>query len=230
MARIKWGMFVTDGRGKVGGHVLTKTRSGATVRTKVTPANPQTSYQGNVRGIFGSISRAWSALTEAQRLTWQNATEAFTKTNVFGDSYKPSGKNLFTALNSNLLNINEPQINVAPSVEEVAYIDFQTVSVSVATGQIAIDYSAVPLGGDFVLVLEASAPLSAGKYNFSGSYRKIGQWKSDEIPDDTAMFAMYVQKFGTPVVGKKIAFRIKAINYPSGQAGNYSSLDAIVGT
>lgn len=52
MALIKFGMMMTDARGKLGGHVFTKARNGATIRTKVSPANPQTSAQSLSRSIF----------------------------------------------------------------------------------------------------------------------------------------------------------------------------------
>lgn len=229
MARIKWGMFVTDGRGKVGGHVLTKTRSGATVRTKVTPSNPKTSFQGEVRAIFGSVSKAWTTLTEAQRLTWINATAEFQKTNVFGDQYKPSGKNLFTALNSNLLNVNAALLGSAPEVLETPYISVFTVAVSQALGQISLDFRASDVANNFTMVLEATAPLSPGKYNFSGQYRKIGQWEGRNPPDDEFLYNIYVQKFGVPPLGKKISFRVKAVMIDSGQSSPLTTIDAIVG-
>lgn len=229
MARIKWGMFVTDGRGKVGGHVLTKTRSGATVRTKVTPSNPKTAFQGEVRAIFGSVSKNWTTLLEDQRLTWVNATEDFKKTNVFGDQYKPSGKNLFTALNSNLLNIGAALLAYAPVVGETPYISINTVAVATVLGQISLDYQASDVDGLYTIVLEATAPLSPGKYNFSGQYRKIGTWSSTTTPDDEALYAFYVAKFGVPTLNKKISFRMKAVLIETGQASPIATIDAIVG-
>ena len=229
MARIKWGMFVTDGRGKVGGHVLTKTRSGATVRTKVTPSNPKTSFQGEVRAIFGSVSKRWTTLSEHQRLTWINASEDFKRTNVFGDQYKPSGKNLFTAINSNLLNIGSAMLDHAPEVLETPYISILTVSVSQDLGQISLDYQSSDVARSYFLVLEATAPLSAGKYNFSGQYRKIGVWDGGTTPDDEELYAFYVAKFGVPPLGKKISFRTKAVMLLSGLASPVTTIDAIVG-
>ena len=66
MARIKFGMMMTDARGKLGGQVFTKTRSGATVRTKVTPVNLKSSAQALVRNRFGSLSQGWRGLSEEE--------------------------------------------------------------------------------------------------------------------------------------------------------------------
>lgn len=56
--KIKWGMMMTDGRGKLGGQVASKNRAGAYVRTKVTPVNPRTTQQQAIRTLFGSIASA----------------------------------------------------------------------------------------------------------------------------------------------------------------------------
>lgn len=94
MSKIKWGAIVVDGRGKLGGHVFTKTKSGATMRTKVTPVNPQTAAQASARSRLGGNSQAWAGLTEDQRSSWNALASETSKTNIFGDQYFPSGKKL----------------------------------------------------------------------------------------------------------------------------------------
>jgi hypothetical protein len=50
--KMKFGAIVTEGRGKIGGHVASKNKSGAYLRTKVTPVNRQSVAQSNVlRGM-----------------------------------------------------------------------------------------------------------------------------------------------------------------------------------
>ena len=53
--KIKWGALVVDGRGKLGGHVAAQNRGGSYLRTKVTPSNPQTTFQTGVRSMGGCI-------------------------------------------------------------------------------------------------------------------------------------------------------------------------------
>lgn len=232
MANIKWGMFVVDGRGKVGGHVLTKTRSGATVRTKVTPANPQTSYQGLARSIFGSISTAWRDLSESNRASWQGAVDSFTKTNAFGDSYSPSGKNLFTGLNASLLNIDQPMITTAPAPIAVPPVVASAVTVDVSpvigSSAIRFTFSTPDPDASFTTVIEATQSLSPGKYNFSGAYRKFTSFPGDTPPTFSNMYDYYVAKFGVPVVGSKISFRMRAVSNETGQSGVWASIDTIV--
>ena len=83
--KIKWGALVVDGSGKLGGHVASKNKGGNYLRTKVTPANPQTAAQSNVRSVFATISSGWSSLTEAQRLSFADKVSEYSKTNIFGD-------------------------------------------------------------------------------------------------------------------------------------------------
>ena len=115
--KIKWGALVTEGRGKLGGHVASKNKSGAIIRTKVTPVNPQTSAQASARSRLGGNSQAWAVLSEDQRRSWNALAQETSKTNIFGDQYFPSGKNLFTSVNNNLVMIGVAQISDAPVFE-----------------------------------------------------------------------------------------------------------------
>ena len=115
MAKLKFGMIVTDMRGKLGGHVFSKNRSGAYSRTKVTPVNPQTASQTAVRSLFAQISQGWSGLTQANRDSFNGRVADYSKTDVFGDLKNPSGKALYQRLNQNLGISNQSLITVAPS-------------------------------------------------------------------------------------------------------------------
>src|SRR5690606_32580834 len=97
--KIKWGALVVDGRGKLGGHVASQNRGGSYMRTKVTPSNPQSTFQTTVRQLFGSISSGWSGLTQDVIDAWNAAVDDWKTTNIFGDLKQPSGKALYKRLN-----------------------------------------------------------------------------------------------------------------------------------
>jgi hypothetical protein len=99
--KTKFGAIIVDGRNKIGGHVASKNRAGSYLRTKVTPTNPGTTYQVNVRNRLAGISTAWRALTEAQRKAWNVAVSNYARTDIFGDLKNPSGFNLHQQLNNN---------------------------------------------------------------------------------------------------------------------------------
>jgi len=68
MAKIQFSAVVGDARGKVGGNVFTKGRSGAVLRTKVSPVQPRSSFQRAVRSGFTAESKAWTGdLDDTQR-------------------------------------------------------------------------------------------------------------------------------------------------------------------
>src|SRR5688572_29912338 len=67
VAKISFGVIVTNARGKVGGGVFTKSRSGDVLRRRVVPSNPQTGPQTAVRSYLSDISAEWRQLTQAQR-------------------------------------------------------------------------------------------------------------------------------------------------------------------
>ena len=117
--KLKFGAIVTDGRGKIGGHVASKNRAGAYLRTKVTPSNPNTVAQAQARGILASLSQAWGQLTDFQRKGWNEAVKEWGTTDIFGDIKKPSGINLFVKLNANLASVGMPQVSDVPAKAEV---------------------------------------------------------------------------------------------------------------
>lgn len=225
--KIKWGALVTEGRGKLGGHVASKNKSGAILRTKVTPVNPQTSAQASARSRLGGNSQAWSVLTEEQRSSWNALASETSKTNIFGDQYFPSGKNLFTSVNNNLVMIGRPQIAEAPVFAELPFIIGMTAGVVSSAGEInlTINVSGSVVGN--ALVIEATAPSSAGKYNFDGAFRKIFVAITGAVPTPQALQTAYVEKFGFPVEGKKIAFRAYYVSVSGGNASPRFTTSAI---
>ena len=228
MSKIKWGAIVVDGRGKLGGHVFTKTRSGATMRTKVTPVNPQSSAQAAARSRLGGNSMAWGSLTEAQRESWNSLASETGKTNVFGDQYFPTGKNLFTSVNNNLLMIEKPTLQTAVKPEALPFITDMSVTISSATSAITLNVSVEGQVNKSTLVVEASAPFSPGKYNFDGSYRQVMFEPDGSIPIGADVYTAYVAKFGAPPTGKKIGFRCYFIEQDTGASTPRFASAAIV--
>ena len=112
--KMKWGALVVDGRGKIGGQVASKNRSGAYLRTKVTTVNPRSTSQISVRNRLAGLSQGWRGLSAANRAAWNGAVADFAKTNIFGDLVNPTGFNLYQRLNNNLLRIGESALSTPP--------------------------------------------------------------------------------------------------------------------
>lgn len=208
MAKIKFGMMMTDARGKLGGQVFSKNRGGAYIRTKVTPSNPRTADQQANRTLLGSLSQGWSALTAEQRLSWNSAVSAWAKTNIFGDIHNPSGKNLYVQLNKNIIAIGGAAINTAPEKVEMGIIGLESVVVTVGIG--AIDITASGTASGFVLQCSATPPLTQGTTNAKNKFRVFYTVPFDDLNSNDAWDA-YIAKFGTLTAGANVQFSFKLV-------------------
>lgn len=217
MSKIKWGAIVVDGRGKLGGHVFTKTRSGATMRTKVTPVNPQTTAQAAARSRLGSQSQAWRGISEENRRGWNSLADEVIKTNIFGDNYSPSGKNLFTGLNSNLILVGSAALESPPTLVEIPVVTDLEISADSSPASLSLTVASVGDLDNTVLVVEASQMFSVGRFNFDGSYRQLYMMNVyDGSPIN--LLSTYTARFGALAPNTKIGFRCYFVNSKTGQA------------
>ena len=229
MARIKFGMMMTDARGKLGGHVFTKAKSGATIRTKVTPLNPKTSAQSEARSALGANSQAWRVLTETQRLAWNSAAQEVSKTNAFGDTYFPSGKNYFTAVNNNIRNVGGEVLVNPPALVQMPGLTSVEVSFDLLAEQLDIAPNYIGDDTNIVLVCNATSGQSAGRYNFSGKYRKFDGYALSGLPTDTLVYDSYVSKFGVPSEGQKVSFEFYLVSGVTGQVSPRVTATVLLG-
>lgn len=225
MAKIKFGMIVTEARNKIGGHVLSKNRAGAYVRTKVTPVNPRTTSQVNVRASIASLASAWRSLATGLREQWIAAVKDYQHTDIFGDKVTPSGFNLFIKLNQNLFNIGVAMITSPPLPASVSA--FTSMSVAMAKGAataVATVAATIPAGE--TVIMFATAGQSAGKSFVKSQYRKIGTFSTGA----SLNFAtMYAAKFGAiPTAGTKVFVQCVHVNTTTGQRGQAVQASCIV--
>lgn len=224
MAKIKFGMMMTDARGKLGGQVFSKNRGGAYVRTKVTPTNPQSVNQSVVRQLFGTIAQAWSALSNAVRAEWNTAVEAWKTTDIFGDLRTPSGKALHQRLNQQAQVAGYGLITNPPAKLEM-------VSGVVTAGQLAIGIAEISLtgayaGADARVMLYATPQLSQGTKFVKDKLRNIYNVVANTYAGADAYDA-YQTRFGAPTVGDNIYIGIVYV-LPSGQASPMQVVKATV--
>lgn len=227
MARIKFGMMMVDARGKLGGHVFSKNRSGAICRTKVTPTNPQTVRQALARTTLAQQSQQWSMLGEDQRNSWNALASTTILTNVFGDNYKPSGKNLFVGVNANLLLVNKVPLLFAPAVVSPGSILNVTSACVIDDEELTIipvmDAQAL-LGS---VVYKATAPSSQGTYNFTGKYVVIASSPASSVLSPVTLWNAYVARFGVPPENTKIGISCSTIS-SSGASSTEAKTSCIV--
>lgn len=219
--KIKWGMMMTDGRGKLGGQVASKNRGGAYVRTKVTPVNPQSLAQSGVRANFSAVSALWRGLTDANRASWNEAVNNWQRTDIFGDLKTPSGFNLFMRLCTPLQNAFGDVIigSYAPTPVEMPALS--EVTATYTTGTDSLDLVTTVENDldleQYVYNIYATAPQSAGKSYVKNAFRQIGWVEADGATRDIS--ALYVAKFGTLPMNSNVQIRVQALSRATGQLG-----------
>ena len=207
--KLKFGAIVTDGRGKIGGHVASKNRAGAYLRTKVTPSNPSTVAQMQARGILSSLSQQWSALLESQRLGWNEAVKEWGSTDIFGDIKKPSGINLFVKLNSNLISVGLPQVLDVPAKTEVPSVIAVHATYKISTDTVDITFDSL-LADGYIALVRATPRLSAGVSFVKSEFRVIGY--SSISVGILSMAGAYRNKFGAVSVGSNVYISVQLVS------------------
>jgi hypothetical protein len=165
MALVKLGGLAQDVRGSLNGNVFSRNRGGAYVRTKVSPVQPQTSFQQKVRAIFKAVAQMWATTLDAgQRAAWDAWAAVHPFVNVFGDSIILSGVAAFEAVNARLGQIGEDYIGDPPETWSVE--DLGPVDVDGGVDGDTLSMKATPtrvLTGDETLFIYGTAPLVGGR-------------------------------------------------------------------
>lgn len=222
-----------DARGKLNGNVFSKNRYASIVRNKVSPVNPQTSAQQIQRGNFGALSSSFRSLTLEQIEAWNALGENAPKTNVFGQSFKPTGINYYVGLNQNLLNAGQSTIVSPVPFEEMPVIDVETATLvgssmnqNISLTGIAIDGTdTVPTG--YTLIQRATPNVSPSRSYLKNQFRIIGTVASTvQLP--TTIATEYTNVFGTITLGQKIVMSFQLVNNATGQSSIPYSLAGIV--
>lgn len=224
MAKIKFGMMMTDASGKLGGQVFSKNRGGSYVRTKKTPSNPQTTAQMAIRGIFASISSGWSSLTEQVRNSYEGFVADYGRTDIFGDVRNPTGKNLYQRLNQNLAISGQPLLAVCPAPSEVPFANLVEVVGNVTEEILNVDTAGNTTGSK--VVIWATPSLSQGTKFVKNRLRQI-YVANGAAALGTNVWEDYVAKFGAPVAGANVYFAVRVIN-ANGQASPLETVKATI--
>jgi hypothetical protein len=205
--KVTWGAIITEGSGKLGGNVYARNHRGYYMKSKVSPLNPSSPRQVEVRQSLTACTAAWEALSESQRVKWNTSGSLQLKKDRFGDTIKLSGWNLFIKLNSCLVNAGHAMLLDCPETREVTQITYANAKVFLNNPGMFLFLRPGPPVGTTVKI-SASAQLSPG-VNYC--LRQL----SFTYPLD--IYAMYMAVFGSIVAtGYKIFFEVSYINSANG--------------
>lgn len=115
MALVRYGNGVSELRGSIAGNVFSRGRSGAIVRNRTTPVNPNTQAQADFRYLFSQTAANYTTLTKSQQEAWTEYAQMLTFwRNRLGEPYTPSGRQVFQYCNTNLALVNANLVAVTP--------------------------------------------------------------------------------------------------------------------
>jgi hypothetical protein len=95
-----------DFRGKVGGVVGSRNKSGSYVRTRVKPTNPKSPAQTQARANLRSAAMGWKTLTQVIRQNWEIFAKAGFNSLKKVNRGQYSGNQVFTALQASMSGAN----------------------------------------------------------------------------------------------------------------------------
>lgn len=233
MAKIKYSALVSDMRNKLNGSVMSKNRYGSYVRNKVTPVNPQSSFQQNARQILGNLSSSFRALTLQQIQAWNEKAKDFPFTDIFGDIRHLTGQTLFVKLNANLEKLGLPRVNDAP--DPVGFPQYSLEPITVEVGLdgtingLILDPGIADLddNDDYVPVVYATRPMSRSISFVKNEYRFLGSGTVG-VAGDVSVSQEWDARFGTAQVGEVIHVQFALVSTATGQQGVPVSAMAVV--
>lgn len=163
-------------RGSIGGATFSRNRSGAYIRKRATPVNPNTPRQNDARARMTNLAILWTTtLTQDQRDAWDEYAANVASTNKLGDSINLTGINWYVSTNALILQAGGDRIDDAPTLFERALSpDNLVVSASEATQQVSFGFDDgedwANEDGGFCLVF-LGLPQNASRNFFNGPFR-----------------------------------------------------------
>jgi len=184
--------------------VVCQGRYGLVSRLRVTPANPRTQRQTEVRQNFAYHARRFRELTDAQREEW-NATAATYRSHPRqGQSGPLTGLHLFVRVNCKLALFGLEPLNTPPPPPVFPELAPQDFVITNTAGVIAVKL-VCPADPGANTVLRASPPQSPG-VAACRTFRIIGMCPSP-VAGFADITALYTACFGPPPLGRRIFLR-----------------------
>ena len=228
MAKVVYGPIVSDARKKIGGVVATKGHAGNFMRKKVSPIQPRTSAQRNVRASFTAISKLWSGGLTGNVAGWNTLAKSTPKKDRFGQSVTMTGLQLFQSLSRNLATIGVSPVITPPANLIASSPGALTYVASVGGPNLTVTEANVITSAEYSVVY-AGPQQSPGRMFVGKTYRYITKTIGAGAALTTDIETLYVAKFGALIQGKQIPIHVKHINATNGAAGIPVSVLAVVG-
>jgi hypothetical protein len=215
VAKILPGILGAAARGSVGSVVLTRGPYGDVVRELAIPVNTRSGPQIAVRASLKTLATRWSqTLDDSQRSNWISLASTVSKTDSLGQTYHPTGQNLYLELNQALKQIAVAYIDDAPASLSVGSPTALSTSWTPVSGPLTITPSVAP-GAHDVPVIFATRCLSAGR-RATSSFKKQLLYEAAGTGGPWDITTDWASKFGNFLLGLSITVAVKYTNDVTG--------------
>lgn len=229
MARVLFGGGVADVRGKWNGQVFSRNKGGSYFRTKVTPINPNTTFQATQRSFQSNLAKRWAnTLTDDQRQSWKSFGQLTGTMSVFGNKQIISGIAAYLRINRLISAAGGTVIDDAPSSLDIQNITSGSLAIDSGLSTAVFTFAPTPYSAGQGLYIFATPPMSAGILNFSSSLRFIGYYDAAASPLDIT--TQWVARFGAiPATGgQAVGISVRAFDIGTGALSAASSFQAVI--
>jgi hypothetical protein len=179
-------------------------RNGLIRRILVTPANPRTDRQLEVRGLLTDQARRFDALTDAQQDAWNVAAAGFQSRPSLGQSGPLTGLQLFVRVNCKLGLLGQSPVDVPPTAPQFPDLAPVNLVITNTGGVIAVRLTCPTDPGENT-VLRASPPQNSA-VRACRNFRIIGLCPAP-AQGSANITGLYTAQFGEVPVGKRLFVR-----------------------
>jgi len=208
--------LLSEARGSINGATFSRNSSGAYIRARVKPVNPNTPAQSQARALFATLSAGYKSLTGADRLTWDAARPNFPQVDKLGQTIELTAQQLYMKFNRNLQASGGVLIDIAPTPTTVSTPEFGTVTID--NTQVSIGFLPDPLAAGETMIVSASTCVSAGVSFMGRSGMKQIEVVAGTSASPIDIFTNYNAIFGagTLQAGAKVFISLHIIDRNTG--------------
>lgn len=208
---------MTDARGKLGGQVFSKSRSGAYIATKTIPRNVQSQSQLRVRSELAQISNAWKNLAEDVKEAWTEWAKSHPLTDEFGDKYVLTGRTYYCRNMSRLTSAlgDTVDYNIIPQYyypTDYLINGFRINTASEVIQGLGTSGTRLP----YTSYAELSRPIAGSRKPRDSDFRlTFGDF---DLFSNNVRYRAYIGIFGVPKTTDNVYYRLFLIS-PTGEVG-----------
>lgn len=225
MARVQYGVIVTELKGKVAGQVFQKGNGANVLRNKGYAQGRSSTRRSAAVSRMVSVSSLWRSVTPTQYDSWVGLAVTWPFTDKFGVVYYSTAYQVFIAYNTALLSMGLPVVLTAGSSVANEAVTVDTLE-GTNPNSLVITTAGITTAL-MVMQIYASAPTSAGVHRTNLRYKLLGQLlaSSASVID---VGGLYVAAWGELPAGAKITCKFVVRNSQFPLVYSTSYLSAVV--